>query len=175
MIRKRAVVCLFTFSVLVAAAWLCRGAVVPRSAQASQEKQPEKQTVQVPKEVPAELKIPEEEAKRANPIKPTESSVAEGRKLYGYQCAMCHGEKGEGKGELVEPMKLKLRDWTDAEALKDLTDGALNYILLKGKGKMPGQEGRMTPQQQWHLINFIRSLGKKKEPAKAAEPPKPGA
>ena len=113
--------------------------------------------------------IPDEAAKRENPVKPTESSIAEGKKLFGYQCTMCHGEKGDGKGELVETMNLKTKDWTNAESLKDFTDGAMFYVIDKGKGHMPSQEGRMSATQKWNLINYIRSLAKK--PAEAPKPP----
>jgi mono/diheme cytochrome c family protein len=133
----------------------------------SQDKQPP-QKENVPPPASANLVIPPEEAKRENPVKPTEASLAEGKKLYGYQCAMCHGEKGDGKGDMVEPMKLTLKDYTNADSLKGLTDGALFYILEKGKGKMPGQEGRMKVEQQWSLVNYIRSLAKK-----SGEAPKP--
>jgi mono/diheme cytochrome c family protein len=131
----------------------------------SQEKKP---AVQEPKDASQEWKIPPEEAARANPVKPTEASIAEGKKLYGYQCSMCHGEDGSGKTELAETMKLTMKDYRDASALKDFSDGALFYVLEKGKGKMPGQEGRMKADQKWNLVNYIRTLAKK-EAAKPKE------
>jgi len=138
----------------------------------SQEKQQSKETVPAPP--PANLVIPLDEAKRENPVKPTESSLADGKKLYGYQCAMCHGEKGDGKSEMAVSMKMTLKDYTNHDALKDFTDGTLHYILEKGKGKMPGQEGRMRAEQKWNLVNYIRSLAKKPgEVPKPAAPAKP--
>src|SRR3970282_2264544 len=140
------------------------GLVLLGLAGSSQEK---KKTVQEPP--PAEFKIPPEEAQRQNPVKPTPDSVAEGKRLYGFDCAMCHGKEGDGKGDLAESMGLKLRDYRDPAALKDLTDGELFYILSKGKGKMPGDEGRMKPEQRWHMVNYIRSLAKKESPSKPTE------
>ena len=155
--RLAAILCLL---LLVVAAGLSQG---------TQEKKEN-----VPAQAPANLLIPLEEVKRENPVKPTEASLADGKKLYGYQCAMCHGDKGDGKTELAESMKLTMKDYTDPAALKDFTDGALGYILEKGKGKMPGQEGRMSANQKWNMINYIRSLAKKPAEAKpAAPPPKP--
>jgi mono/diheme cytochrome c family protein len=138
------------------------------TASFSQEK---KETV--PAQASANLVIPQEEMKRENPVKPTEGSIADGKKLFGYQCAMCHGEKGDCKTELAETMKLKLKDWSSPDTLKEFTDGALNYIIEKGKGPMPGQEGRMRAEQKWNLVNYIRSLAKKPAEAKPAAPPKP--
>ncbi len=108
----------------------------------------------------AEFKVPPEEAKRANPVKADPSSIAEGKRLFGSQCAMCHGKVGDGRGELADMLELKLRDYRDPAALKNLTDGELFYIVSQGKGKMPDQSERLSANQRWKLINYIRSLAK---------------
>ena len=52
---------------------------------------------QKPKDAPpAEYKVPPEAAAKANPVKPSEESLAKGKKLYGLDCAMCHGNSGDG-------------------------------------------------------------------------------
>ena len=117
----------------------------------------------------AEWKVPPEEAQRANPVRPSNASIAEGKNLYRTQCAMCHGTEGDGKGDLAVELKMKLRDYRDAAALKGVSDGELHYMLLKGKGQMPGQEGRMREAQLWNLVNFIRSLARTEPPTKAPE------
>jgi mono/diheme cytochrome c family protein len=117
----------------------------------------------------AEFRIPAEEVSRQNPTKSTSTSIALGKKIYGFDCAMCHGKDGDGKGDLADSMGLKLRDYRDPATLKDLTDGELYYLLTKGKGKMPGDEDRMKPEQRWNLINYLRSLAKK-TPSAPAKP-----
>lgn len=117
----------------------------------------------------AEFKIPPEDSKKANPLKNDASAIADGKKLFGSQCYLCHGKDGDGKGELAQDMKLSLRDYHDAAALKGMTDGDLFYILSKGKGEMPGQDDRLTEAQRWHLIVYIRSLAGKPMPATAKE------
>lgn len=127
-----------------------------------QEPKPEEKKGQEATPMPAEYKIPAEDAKKPNPIKPSESSVAEGHRLYNSQCAMCHGETGNGKGELAVSLELTtMKDWTEPNTLKPWTDGELFYVMDKGKRHMPGQEGRMKEDQKWHLVNYIRSLTKK--------------
>ena len=103
-------------------------------------------------------KIPAEDAKRVNPVKPVASSIADGKHLYESQCLMCHGKDGDGKGELAEDMKLNLRDFRDAATFKESTDGELFYIISKGKGDMPGEADRLSPTQCWNLVNYVRSL-----------------
>lgn len=108
-----------------------------------------------------ECKVPEEAAKLANPVKAEAGSIREGRRMFETQCALCHGKAGDGKGELVDSMKLSLSDYRDPNALKAMTDGALFYVLKKGCDQMPGEEGRMKENQMWNLVNYIRSLARK--------------
>jgi mono/diheme cytochrome c family protein len=110
---------------------------------------------------PVEYKIPPEAASQVNPVKPTHESIAEGKRWYGYDCAMCHGEKGDGKGDLAANLKTKLTDLTDPEVLKGTTDGELFYIVLNGKGEMPPEGKRLPPNGIWNLVNYVRSLAKK--------------
>lgn len=107
------------------------------------------------------LVIPEEEKNRKNPIAPKEESLGIGRKIFTSQCGMCHGEKGDGKGDLAQEMTLTVPDFTNAEAQKKRTDGELFYILLQGHGHMPSQGKRLREEQKWHLINYIRTLAPK--------------
>lgn len=117
----------------------------------------------------AEFKIPPEAAKLPNPVKPTPSSLAQGKKSYGYDCAVCHGKDGDGKGDLAGDMNLKLADYREPAALKDFTDGELFYIIKNGKGQMTGEGDRAKSEEIWNLVNYIRSLAKKG----GAAPPKP--
>jgi mono/diheme cytochrome c family protein len=118
------------------------------------------------KAAPREFKIPPEAVKQPNPVKPSPASVAQGKKIYGYDCAMCHGADGDGKGDLAVDMKLKLADYRDPATLKDRTDGELFYIIKNGKGEMTAEGDRAKPDDVWNLVNFIRSLAKKEPGAK---------
>jgi mono/diheme cytochrome c family protein len=108
----------------------------------------------------AESKMPPEAAKVPNSVKPTAASLAAGKKIYGYDCAMCHGKDGDGKGDLAADMKVKLLDYTDPAALKDKTDGELFYIIKNGKGEMTGEGDRLKPDEMWNLVNYVRSFSK---------------
>jgi mono/diheme cytochrome c family protein len=72
----------------------------------------------------AEAKAPPEAAAKQNPVKPTAESLARGKKYYGYDCAMCHGKEGDGKGDMASDIK-NVTDFTNPEALKSRTDGEL--------------------------------------------------
>jgi len=107
-----------------------------------------------------EYKVPPEDAAKVNPVKPTAESLAKGKKLYGYDCAMCHGEKGDGKGDMASDMK-NVTDFTKPDALKNRTDGELFYEIRNGKGDMPPEGDRAKDDDIWNMVNYVRSLGKR--------------
>ncbi len=122
------------------------------------QKQGEQPPAQAPK---SENKIPPEAAAKTNPIRPTAESLARGKKMYGYDCAMCHGDKGDGKGDMASDYK-NVTDFTNPDSLKNRTDGELFYIIRNGEGEnMPGEGDRAKDDQVWDMVNYIRSLAKK--------------
>ena len=93
-----------------------------------------------------------------NPVKPTAESLAQGKKYYGYDCAMCHGATGNGKGEVDAGEKLP--DFTNPSAMKEITDGQMFCSLKTGHSHMPKENIRQSPNELWNLVNYVRSLSK---------------
>jgi hypothetical protein len=109
----------------------------------------------------AEYKISQADIDKKNPVKPSPEGLAAARKTYAYDCAMCHGPKGDGKGDIVDSMKLTMHDWRDAASLEGKTDGEIFYIITKGKGKMMGEGDRLPETMRWNIVNLVRSYSKK--------------
>jgi len=107
--------------------------------------------------------VPVKAAREPNPVKSTPESIAEGKKIYGDDCAQCHGTTGDGKTDVAKD--LKIPDLTDPALLKARTDGELFYILKNGHGDMPPEGDRVKPEQLWDLVNHVRSLARKQPPA----------
>jgi len=119
-----------------------------------------------PASSPHNNEISPEDAAKKNPIRFTDASVDRGTKVFKTQCALCHGDKGDGKGDLSKEMSLTLPDFTQADSLSKRTDGELFAIVSSGKEPMPSQKGRMPTPQMWNVVNYLRALGGK-VPAKA--------
>lgn len=98
---------------------------------------------------------------QTNPVKPTPEGLAHAKKVWGYDCALCHGDKGDGKGDVAASMNLTLKDYTKPDSLKDMTDGQIFDIIKNGKGQMPPETGRAKPDDIWNLVTLIRNMSKK--------------
>jgi len=111
-------------------------------------------------------------AERKNPVKPTPEGMAAAKKIYGFDCAMCHGSAGDGKGDVAASMNLTMKDWRDPGVLVGMSDGEVYDIIVKGKDKMIGEGDRLPPEKAWNMVNYVRSLAKKEgaEKAPAAAP-----
>jgi len=108
-------------------------------------------------------------ADRKNPVAPTPEGLSAAKKMFGYDCAMCHGAAGDGKGDMVESMKLTMKDWRDPQSLSAMKDGELYEIITKGKGKMTGEGDRLPPDKVWNMVNYVRALAKKGGATAAAD------
>jgi mono/diheme cytochrome c family protein len=110
---------------------------------------------------PAPFVVPPAIAAQTNPVHPTEAGMAQVRKIYGYDCAMCHGANGDGKGDMAADLKTPMKNYQDPTALKGMTDGELFYIIQKGKGEMPGEGDRAKTDEMWNMVTLVRSFAKK--------------
>jgi len=110
------------------------------------------------------LEIPASEKNRKNPVKPTPENIERGLELFSSQCAMCHGPRGAGNGELAQQLKMPVLNFTDPEREKR-TDGELFYIITTGHGRMPADGERLSKEWRWCMVHAIRSMaGGESEP-----------
>jgi mono/diheme cytochrome c family protein len=113
-----------------------------------------------------ELIIPKEQrdlaAKKPNPVKTSEASVAIGRERYVTYCVPCHGP--EAKGGTTGPVAAKFiptPDLTNAELQKQRTDGYWHSYIVVGGAVMPAYGEALSSQEAWHIVNFLRSIAQK--------------
>ena len=110
--------------------------------------------------------IPKEQrdvaARVPNPIKATESSLAIGRQHYQTFCVPCHGVEAKGGvSGLVATKFIPTPDLTNVELQRLRTDGYWHSYIVAGGAVMPSYGEALSPQEAWHIVNYLRSLAKK--------------
>jgi mono/diheme cytochrome c family protein len=97
------------------------------------------------------------------------SASERAKKIYRVDCAMCHGDTGDGKTDLAAPMGVT-SNFTDPKSLEGKTDQQLFDVIRKGKDKMPGEEdNRAKDAEIKALIQYLRNIPKN-APTPAAQP-----
>ena len=112
--------------------------------------------------------LPDNAAETKNPVAVTPESIAKGKELYMERtkgnCVFCHGETGAGNEANIPRLRRKPADLSKKERMTAMTDGELFWKISKGiTGIMPAGEKRMTEEERWHVVNYIRTLAKEKQ------------
>jgi mono/diheme cytochrome c family protein len=102
--------------------------------------------------------VPEAAKQVANPLKPSQVDLPVARKLYLDKCAECHGDTGKGDGPQGRMYDPQPKDLTDAAHMNAVSDGELFYKISEGHRPMPAFRKRLTDEQRWQLVLFLRSL-----------------
>ena len=76
--------------------------------------------------------------------------AASAKRLFHLRCARCHGENGEGSGNIPSLAN---------EKLKSVTAGELFWYITKGdvNNGMPSWAA-LPKQQRWQIVNYVKSL-----------------
>ena len=94
-----------------------------------------------------------------NPIAMSDASTQAGQALYVKTCAACHGKTGLGDGPKAKSLKTTPTDFSKADSQKQ-TDGEHFYKTKTGRGDMPKYEGKLSDDDIWNIVNYVRTLKK---------------
>ena len=87
-------------------------------------------------------------------------SVRKGSELFTIYCTPCHGTSGRGDGP-VSTKFVPPADLTNPELHKVRTDGYWQSYLSAGGAVMPSYAEALTPEERWHVVNYVRTLAKR--------------
>ena len=106
--------------------------------------------------------VPAAAKARKNPVAATAESLAAGAKLFQRNCAVCHGETGDGKGPWQNILTTQPSDFADAHMMAEHTDGELFWKISTGREQMPAFEKKLSEQERWQLVNYLRTFARSK-------------
>jgi mono/diheme cytochrome c family protein len=99
-----------------------------------------------------------------NPVKSSPQSIEAGHAVYQKSCAHCHGAAGKGDGTVAAQMPTKPSNLADEKWENGSTDGEIFLSIRDGvapKMAMKPFKGKITDQDIWNIVNYIRSIGPK--------------
>jgi mono/diheme cytochrome c family protein len=102
--------------------------------------------------------IPEEDKRRVNPIQPSREVINAARGIYLDKCSQCHGTSGKGDGPDAATYYPSPTNLTDASHINSVTDGEIFYQISQGRKPMPAFKKRLTEEQRWQLVLFVRAF-----------------
>lgn len=78
-------------------------------------------------------------------------TLALGKQLYEVNCVACHGLGGSGE-------ILGAADFSDLRLVADQAPRDFYLITTQGKGSMPAWQGRLSQDERWAVIDYIRTF-----------------
>ena len=109
--------------------------------------------------------------------------LARGKEIFAAKCALCHGQRGDGKGPGAAGLPLKPADLTDGKMVAEM---AGNYWFwrvsegglvepFKAKGSaMPAWKDELSASDRWAVIAYAHTLSGHTGPHAASEHPELG-
>ncbi len=93
---------------------------------------------------------------KKDPVAPTRESLSQGKTLFTINCVMCHGETSAERG----PVGKKLNPpppGLDHDMVRGLSDTLIFNAVTFGFGRMPPFRDKLSPEERWNLVNFLRT------------------
>ncbi|NMH27086.1 c-type cytochrome [Flavobacterium silvaticum] len=98
------------------------------------------------------------EAARAglqSPLDTASIDLDRGGQLFGIYCAICHGEKGDGKGKLVKQEKfLGVPSYKD----RAVTTGSVFHVETYGLNSMGSYANQLNQEERWQVAHYVMKL-----------------
>ena len=113
-------------------------------------------TFAVPIAAPGEVSGP------LNPLPADGQTITAGQQLYQANCAVCHGVSGRGDGPIAAGISPRPADFTQHMIPGKHTDGQTFLWIKNGfpGTAMPAWGQRLTDEQIWQLVTYIRTFGR---------------
>lgn len=90
-----------------------------------------------------------------SPLDATLIDSEKGKSLYNVYCAVCHGEKGDGNGVLVQNEKfLGVPNYKDRE----ITDGSIYHVVTYGLNSMGSHANQLSQEERWQVADYVLKL-----------------
>lgn len=92
-----------------------------------------------------------------SPLDSTQIDLTRAKDLYGIYCGICHGNLGDGQGNLVKREKiLGIPRYDDAG--RAITEGSIYHTLYYGKNAMGSYANQLKEEERWQVVAYVLKL-----------------
>lgn len=89
------------------------------------------------------------------PFPADEKSLKKGAHLYNIYCAICHGNTGDGQGQLVKNEKfLGVPNYKD----RQITEGSIYHVIMYGRNMMGSHASQLNEKERWQVVHYVEKL-----------------
>jgi mono/diheme cytochrome c family protein len=93
-----------------------------------------------------------------SPLTVNAANLDKGKHLFNIYCAICHGKKGAGQGNLVKREKfLGVPHFKD----RDITEGSIYHVIYYGRNMMGSHASQLTEKERWQVVQYVQKLKSK--------------
>ena len=97
---------------------------------------------------------------KATLMSPVDSMAVDlnrGKELYDIYCGICHGNKGNGQGKLVQREKiLGIPSYDDAA--RAINEGSIYHTIYYGKNSMGSYANQLNEEERWQVVSYVLKL-----------------
>ncbi|RIJ50047.1 cytochrome c [Maribellus luteus] len=88
----------------------------------------------------------------------TEDNLTRGKKQYDIYCAQCHGEKGDGQGQLFVRKKYTYPPASLlSEKMRANPEADIYHVITVGYGIMAEHGSMLSPDDRWKIAMYIKN------------------
>lgn len=96
-------------------------------------------------------------AELTNPVKDFKYDQLRAKELYEIYCGICHGNRGNGKGKLVDREKiLGVPSYDDAG--RAITEGSVYHVIYYGLNTMGAYKNQLNEEERWQVTTYVMEL-----------------
>ena len=92
-----------------------------------------------------------------SPLDSASIDLVRGKELYDIYCGICHGNKGDGQGNLVKREKiLGIPSYDDAG--RAINEGSIYHTIYYGKNAMGSYANQLNEEERWQVVAYVLNL-----------------
>lgn len=93
-----------------------------------------------------------------NPVEATADSIHTGEEFFNIYCLSCHGPGMTADPEKFTPVQKKGMPGASILLVKNYSDEHIFAVMTHGSAIMKRVSYHLSPEERWHVVNYIRSL-----------------